>query len=199
MAGQHELPRLNPETFEYVAARLTPNITSGAYSSVLLADVAHHLERGTENIFAILDEIGALEGAPGSRPSRTKPGERFEHPPLKGLWHKHYQQMSVSSLATNLRNQWGRKRLDKLIREHFQSGQDIPPDIMAGRLAHDAVHGGYTERRAASKLTGEWIVYARHEGANYYLTLGAHGDDDAIATRVRGCASEFPHVPELCV
>lgn len=194
MTGEHGLSR--PGALEYVAERLKRQVRSGAYSSILLADVALHLERGTENIHSILDEIGALEGAPFSRPSRTKAEARFEHPPLKGLWHKHYQQVSVSSLAKNLRNHWGRGRSHKLIRERFFTGEEVTEE-MVGRFADDLVNGGYRERRAASKLTGEWIVFARHEGANYYLTLGAHGDDDAIAARVRACASEFPHLPGL--
>ncbi len=69
---------------------------------------------------------------------------------------------------------------------------------MVGTFTDHLVNGGYMERRAASKLTGEWIVFARHGGANHYLTLGAHGDDHAIAARVRACASEFPHVTGLC-
>ena len=31
---------------------------------------------------------------------------------------------------------------------------------------------GYKERSGAQALTGEWIVYAKHNGRNYYLTLG---------------------------
>ncbi len=122
MTGEYELPLPDPEALEYAAQRLKTQIQGGAYSSVLLADITRHFERGTENIFAIVGEIGALEGAPGSRPSRTKPEEQFEHPPLTGLWHKHYQQMAASSLATNLRNHWGRKRLNKLIRERLLHG-----------------------------------------------------------------------------
>jgi hypothetical protein len=51
---------------------------------------------------------------------------------------------------------------------------------------------GYKERSGAQALTGEWIVYAKHNGRNYYLTLGAHGDDQRILQRVRACCDEFP-------
>jgi|GEM_PF-7021232 len=39
-------------------------------------------------------------------------------------------------------------------------------------IAHDVVHGNYMRRSDANQLTGEWIIYAQHEGQNYYLVLG---------------------------
>ena len=44
------------------------------------------------------------------------------------------------------------------------------------------------------KGTGEWIIYARLDSTNYYLTLGVHGDDEAISRRVRNCLNEFPEL-----
>jgi hypothetical protein len=70
----------------------------------------------------------------------------------------------------------------------------IPQDKLMGALIHEFVLGGYRERSQAHRLTGEWIVYARRDDVNTYLTLGTHGDDTAIHERVLACASEFPEL-----
>jgi hypothetical protein len=56
---------------------------------------------------------------------------------------------------------------------------------VAGQLAHEMVVGGYSRRAGERRLTGEFIVYERNEnGQNYYLTLGSHGEYDAIRARI---------------
>lgn len=63
-----------------------------------------------------------------------------------------------------------------------------------GALIHEFVIGGYRERSESRRLTGQWIVFARPDDVNIYLTLGTHGDDAAILQRVLGCANEFPEL-----
>ncbi|WP_213538880.1 hypothetical protein [Nitrosospira sp. NRS527] len=41
-------------------------------------------------------------------------------------------------------------------------------------IANDVVHGNWMQLTTAAALTGEWIIYAQHEGKNYYLCLGTH-------------------------
>jgi len=51
----------------------------------------------------------------------------------------------------------------------------------------------YAERSRKQCLTGEWIIYAQHEGQNYYLCLAQHDEDaDAFERIKRGCVDEFP-------
>jgi hypothetical protein len=52
----------------------------------------------------------------------------------------------------------------------------------------------YAERSRDESLTGQWIVYAQHEGRNYYLCLALHDEGDAaIFGRIKnGCIGEFP-------
>jgi hypothetical protein len=38
-------------------------------------------------------------------------------------------------------------------------------DIVA--IANDVARGNWLRRSSESKLTGEWIIYAQHAGANY--------------------------------
>jgi hypothetical protein len=53
-------------------------------------------------------------------------------------------------------------------------------------------------RASTATLTGEWIVYAVHEGRNFFLCLGRHGDDEAIRAKIDTiCRTEFPFLSDL--
>jgi hypothetical protein len=156
---------------------LALKLVSGKCSRSFIDDLANHMQRRTLHIHMILDEIGALEGAPGAKPSITKEPEPFRHKPLKGLLHKHFMQPSY--IGKNLDNHWTPKRLRKLVLQ--------PQD----NWANDLVLGGYRDRSSRRVLTGGWIVFANHDSANYYLTLGRHGDDQQIWDRCRACVQEF--------
>jgi len=68
-------------------------------------------------------------------------------------------------------------------------GTIIPP-VSGNR---DRVEEPDDPRPAESATTGEWIVFAKQDDEAYYLTLGAHTEDDeAIWRRCKACASEFP-------
>jgi len=66
-------------------------------------------------------------------------------------------------------------------------------------IAHDVVHGNYMRRSDANQLTGEWIIYAQHEGQNYYLCLGEHnsGDDHIRAKIDSVCVPEYSFLSQL--
>ena len=142
----------------------------------------------------VVAEIRALEGL--GRPVGTKPAEPFKHPPLRGLWKKHYLVGGLPSLATNIRIGFGRKQkaLKRIIAQHWSpQTSHLPPEVVSRNLAN-AVVGVYAERSRAQSLTGEWIVYAQHGGRNYYLCLALHDEGDAaIFDRIKsGCVGEFP-------
>jgi len=50
------------------------------------------------------------------------------------------------------------------------------------------------ERENQSKLTGEWIVFAKHQGRNYYVTLATHttGDQHTFDEIKSMAHAEFP-------
>jgi hypothetical protein len=55
------------------------------------------------------------------------------------------------------------------------------------------VHDAYLERGSNSKLTGEWVVFAKQDDIAYYLTMGRHTEEDeAIWRRCKACAAQFP-------
>ena len=47
----------------------------------------------------------------------------------------------------------------------------------------------------SNEITGEWVVFHKHEGANYYLTFALHTEtNDEIHKRVV-IACEFDNLP----
>jgi hypothetical protein len=45
---------------------------------------------------------------------------------------------------------------------------------MITELAHRVTYEPFETGEAAKKLTGEWIIYLRHEAKNYYLCCSTH-------------------------
>ena len=147
----------------------------------------------------VLDEIDHLEGfRPGSK---TKGEEQFLHPPLHPFWHKHYS--APRHLLRNIDERWGlrgsgNRDLQAMIRDVANThGND--PEVWQGIISYRLVIDGYNDR-AQRGLTGDWIIFAKHNGRNYYLDLATHHegrDPQRLHVKLRqGSAAEFPFVFE---
>jgi hypothetical protein len=155
---------------------------------VMALEMARRYEE-REWYWPILDEIDQLEGL--GRGSRTKPAEQFrEGGPLYPLWHKHY--FTPSHLIKNIGLRWSLDR--KRNRDLLQLCQRSSPS----NAIHELVIGGYSDRAAAGRLTGDWIVFAKHCGRNYYLGIATHqegseqGGSQLMDRLRKNCESEFP-------
>jgi hypothetical protein len=148
-----------------------------------------------------------MEKVPLARAAPTKPAEPFTAGPLKGLWHKHWFQASF--LATNLLNET-EKHGEMLIRKHLNAefGRDrwngeLITEKFVGKLVHAMVDGALSHRsgsvaRKQSRLTGEWIVFAKANGRNIYLTLAGHDEsNEAVLSRCSLAPEEFPELASL--
>lgn len=74
------------------------------------------------------------------------------------------------------------------------SVEDVAP------LTRDVVQGNWARLREAERLTGEWIVFAKHEGQNYYLSLATHDKtthEDLRRNIDAICCPEFPFLAKL--
>jgi len=145
----------------------------------------------------VLHEIDTLEGLASS--SSTKESTQFKHPPLHPFWHKHFS--TARHLMRNMGDRWGlgksgNRELSAMI-ERVAAECGDQPDLWPKRLVHQLVLGGLDDRAAARHMTGDWIIFAKHEGRNFYLSLGSHAeaarDSDAVYQRLRdGSEWEFP-------
>lgn len=154
------------------------------------------------NICSVMDEIAALE-QPTSRPSSTKASERFGGAIMGRFWHKHYS--TAQHMGHNLRMHWTGPYAEKkglfgqTLNEIYPDREKlITPDEARGMLArlHQTLLEGLERRKAAARMTGEWIIYYQHEGRNYYLDIAWHSeqaDEQALYDRLNeSCAWEFP-------
>lgn len=169
---------------------LSLKLTIGRCSALLADDLAQHMLGRTLNVFCIYDEIGTLEGEPWTHSQSTKPASMFTRPVLRGLWHKHYT--APAFVMRNLINHWTQARTEALAAE-IEARIEVVPDRKCDLLAHRLVVDGYSERHEARQMTGEWIVFAKRDAGNVYLTLASHSEaDEKIRERVDRAAAEFP-------
>lgn len=110
----------------------------------------------------ISNEIKNLEGIEQNKDGIKLAG-LYNYEPLKGLWHKHYREVGAHSTLQNI--------LNPFLKQLKSRGFD---DV---RL-HDDLTDAYKVKKMHIKLTGEWIVYGRHNGKNVYLLLANHNDGD---------------------
>lgn len=147
------------------------------------------------NPFTILDEIRALEGD-GRRQSRTKASSSFKGGLLHGLMHKHY--FSARHIAKNLRNYWKQDEDKALaaIKKVILTQRTDDLLQLSGAIAHRYVDEAYKHKNMARSLTGDWIIYKRHNHHNYYLCLAWHEEsEEEIYDRIAGCTeAEFPEL-----
>ncbi|QFY44915.1 hypothetical protein F6R98_02935 [Candidatus Methylospira mobilis] len=178
-------------------------IAPGRYSMLLLLGLFGGFKSGALNPAKVIHEIQALEGI--GTPSQLKPPSQFNRPksPLKGLWHKHYLEDGLRALALNVKkglDLYGIPLFQQCMREAQEAGEeryvtieDIKP------LANDVVSGNWKRLANAEALSGEWIIYAQHEGKNHYLCLARHDSgDDYIRQQIDAiCCHEFPFLTTL--
>lgn len=155
---------------------------------------------------SVVDELLYLES--GGIPTRAKPAEPLSGM-LEGFWHKHFfeARFMVKNLAEETK-----KNFDILWHRDFLNARQADPALkdendigrLTGLMAQTLVHGAILNRagslgkRRTSRLTGEWIVCAKHEGKNVYLTLAVHNEvNKSIALRIWQCGQEFPFVLDM--
>jgi hypothetical protein len=174
----------------------------GRYSMLLVLALYGGAMSGKLNPAKVMWEIRALEGL--GPESRMKAPIQNKHQPLKGLWHKHFMGETVAAVAANIRKGLGRFGIPyakSKVEEARISGVEgffSVEDLKA--IAEDVVHGHWNRLSEQQALTGEWLVFARHEERNYYLGLTTHENEQHEVMRQqidRLCCAEFPFLAQL--
>ena len=174
---------------------------SGKYSFLLLLELFGATQSGVLNPAKVVSQIRVLEGVEAGRGLKTAP--QFKHPPLKGLWHQHYLEDGLPSVARNIERAYGKFGLpwveQKIADAKASSEEKFFTEADAAEIAYDAVVSNWQRLIDSEALTGEWLVFAKHEGTNYYLCLGKHtSGDDLLRSRIDAiCLHEFPFLKNI--
>ncbi|PMG96788.1 hypothetical protein [Vibrio lentus] len=151
------------------------------------------------NPAVVIEEIQALESA--DKQSRTKPESMFTRKPLKGLWHKHF--FSSHFLAQNMLLAHGNGRIDREIEQvlaKYEGMERTVENCMAvAREVSQSSSGLFHDRQNNNRLTGEWIVFIKHESKNYYVCIDFHlNDDENVYGKVLlACEKDFPELKQV--
>ncbi|MCP3659147.1 MAG: hypothetical protein GY830_02045 [Bacteroidetes bacterium] len=162
-------------------------------SGLFISHLALLQKSGFCSISRIIDEIKVLEGL--ALPNKVKSQAPFKRKWLKGLYHKHFY--TDRHLSENIKIHWDLKGINKN-NKNFEDlmkpfiGKDISE--VAGQIAQSLVMKPFEER----VKTGDWIIYAKHQGKNYYLDIGKHGEDENIYNRIqKNCKVQFPFLKDI--
>jgi hypothetical protein len=167
-------------------------IAPGRYSSLFVLNLLLLSEVQRIDPVHVVVEMKALEG---KGHSFTKPATEFRGQHLQGLWHKHFLPPLPSAMAHNILNQLGKNGLGKIAEEVFGPHMGkIATKEMLDEFTAKIVDGSLSKRTGDNRLTGEWIVFAKEDGLNYYLGIWPHAQgDEQIAQSLRAaCLPEFP-------
>jgi hypothetical protein len=106
-----------------------------------------------------------------------------------------FQHLTLKVLHFRLERALGKSGLEKLVTEVFdpKKSSTITRE-MTRELAHRVTHEPLEQRNASKRLTGEWIIFIRHDGKNYYLCCNTHNaGDQFIYDRItQHCVRDFP-------
>lgn len=190
------------DVIRFAQATRLDHVTSGRYSLQFISEFyCHSMIAGYIDPFKVMAEINYLEGF--GKSVGTKEESQFTGKLLGGLWHKHYIEDGVSSMAQNLQmalKVYGLPKLEAMVKDSMASGEErFMTEEDLTKVMEDAVYGNYVRRANQNRLTGEWIVYAKYNNNNYYLCLGRHTQGDAAIRRQIDniCTPDFPFLSEI--
>ncbi len=184
--------KVEPEELEnYASHHRLDEIIPGRYSSLFVFNLMN-LERVFHiDTTPVIREIMHLEDqGPGLQ---MKPATEFRGEHLKGLWHQHFFVVHPSAMAHNIQNHLGKNGLAKLVAKHLPMGEVITESALSA-LSNAIVSESLEERADSEKLTGEWIIFAKENDKNYYLSIETHKQpDERVAGNLRvACLPQFP-------
>ena len=189
------------ELLSFAEAIGLESIISGRYSYLLLLELFGATHSGMLNAAKVISEIRVLEGVDAG--GGLKASSQFKHPPLQGLWHQHYLEDGLSCMTYNIRKgirKFGIPWVNKKVEDENEYVELRSfTDIDAAQIAHDVVASNWERLINNEALTGEWLIFAKHEGKNYYLSLGRHDSgDELLRSQIDAiCLQEFSFLKDI--
>jgi hypothetical protein len=179
------------EVEEFAADYNVESVAPGRISLLFKADLLMHSELNGIDPTTVLYSIRDLES--GEITKSTKPATQFTREPLRGFWHKHF--FSAHFVPQNIALHLQKRKLHEVVERVLDPVKYpvITKEAIA-ELTSELIEGSLEQRNADGKLTGEWIIFAKHDEQNYYLCMALHesGDDVSLRRMESICFQEFP-------
>lgn len=114
--------------------------------------------------------IHAVHHVEAGKPNSDVTVTEFRDESLKAVWHKHY--FSARYLPANIFPARGRNGLNTIVDEILDPVKYpvITPQAI-DELAQAVATLPVKNRSVDGNLTGKWVIFAKHDGKNYYLGL----------------------------
>lgn len=183
----------NEQTIEILGLASVPN---ACFSQLLIDQLKEGLCKGSVNAGAVANTIKAIQN------NSLKKVRQFRGEVLKGFHYAHW--IEARNIAKNISNHWEMNspqstkledQIAKSLKEvGLKEGEQLTEKAVR-QLAHDVVHQGYFERRRKGQETGEWIIFAKDNDKNIFLSLARHKEDDLdIYSRMEKNCVEYPQL-----
>lgn len=146
------------------------------------------------NTSEILDLIGNLE-------NDKLTGSPFAGKKLNGYLHIHHSTYASLgySVVRNVKEYWYKNK--KIRKEKIQDFENIVTEYGNNNISAVAIT---MHQKAISnrELKGEWLIYKKYDGKNYYLCLASHregtnrivSDTNIFDNKISKCLAEFPEL-----
>ncbi|MDD2674216.1 MAG: hypothetical protein PHF81_04995 [Flavobacterium sp.] len=114
----------------------------------------------------------------------------------KGISKIHHGSFSNKgdSLVINVKNYWFNK--NGQLKEYKKTEFDEIYNKYISNSIISFIQAMHDKAIHSKKLTGEWLIYKRHNNINYYLCLAKHneGDQEIYDNKILKCFQEFPEL-----
>lgn len=186
-------------------------------SEFLIMQLDYIIRNNLENVSKVIHELNNLESG-NSNSSRTKPAKQFCRPPLKGLYHKHYEGTGLESLKININNQlmYNQNKYNTMLpelknwlSEYIKNNKEnklyfdeVDYEHISAEIAKQTVNDSFKQKITNKTITGHWIIYAKHNNDNYYLAISRHTKtkEDELIIRKKieeTCIKQFPFLKNI--
>lgn len=118
---------------------------------------------------------------------------KSKNSPLNGIYKIHHGAYNTlgASLVINVKNYWYNKN-NQIRTERESEFDEIYNSYHLGSI--ESITNAMHQKAFFSKeLTGEWLIYKKNSGINYYLCLAKHneGDQEIYENKILKCYQEF--------
>ncbi len=173
-----ETKKLEIDGNEFLKRLDLHNLANGRIGHILTYQLFRYHYDGPGNPKEVTREIHSLDRVDGL--SRTKKEAVFSSGKLKGFFHKHYFTARHIPLNMYQHNIDGKseelsKGAGRVISRTLES--EVSDDEKAMILADFLTMDAYKQRSRSRNLTGDWIIFKKYQGKNYYLCLASHEVD----------------------